>query len=182
MQAQIRNQNRLKRKKQARVEKAVETIHDVEDLRSESEYTDEEEKIQKVQKVRGKDDRRSGNGKILKVRAEDSHRRNKVKRHEVSSEAKDRSSYIHGKFRNKSYQNEDYGSRSRSALVANLIASKSVLLERERASDEVMERAIEVALLNERNAQLKSRLRGESKAHFDKKLANSNLNYLYDIF
>ena len=64
----------------------------------------------------------------------------------------------------------------------NLIATKSVLLERERASEEVMEKAIEVALLNERNAHLKSRLRIESKAHFDKQLTNNNLNYLYDIF
>ena len=43
-------------------------ILDDEDLRSESEYTDEEEKIQKV---RAKDDRRCGNDKILKARAKD---------------------------------------------------------------------------------------------------------------
>jgi hypothetical protein len=100
--------------------------------------------------------------RILKVRAKDERRR------------------VHGKFQR--YRNEDNGSRSRSALVANLIATKSVLLERERASEEVMERAIEVALLNERNAQLKSRLRFESKARFDKHLTNNNFNDLYDIF
>ena len=160
-------------------------ISDAEDCSS---YSEEEEK---PTKVRAKDGLRRDNvkrhkvisgvqnrsfysdcsdeeeEKTTKVRAEDGHRRDNVKRH--------------GKFRNDSSRNEDHGSRSRSALVANLIATKSVLLERERASEEVMEQAIQVAILNERNAHLKSRLRTESKEHFDRKLTNNNFNYLYDI-
>ena len=48
-------------------------------------------------------------------------------------------------------------------------------------SEELMEKAIEVALLNERNTLLKSRLRVEKKARFDKQLTIDNLSYLYDI-
>ena len=96
--------------------------------------------------------------------------------------AVDSSRKYHNEDSLRKYRNEDNGSRSRNALVANLIATKSILLERERASEEVMEKAIEVALLNERNAQLRARLRVESKAHFDKQVISNNFNYLYDVF
>jgi len=146
---------------------------------------DSSDKVERISRVRAKEERRRDNVKYRKVIVTDgrgdmdsSDEEERISR--VRAKEERRRDIAHGKFQK--YCNEDSGSRSRNALVANLIATKSVLLERERASEEVMQRAIEVALLNERNAQLKSRLRLESKAHFDRHLINNNLNDLYDIF
>ena len=157
---------------------------------SESDYSDVEEEI--IHEVLSKDGHKRD--KVSKVRAEDGHRRDKISKVRAEDGQRDKVSKARaedGRRRKISRvraedvhwrDNEDNRSRSRSALIANLIATKSVLLERERASEEVMERAIEVALLNERNTILKSRLRNEKKACFDKQLTNDNLSYLNDIF
>ncbi len=72
--------------------------------------------------------------------------------------------------------------RYRNIRMANLIATNSVLLERDRLSEELLDRAVEVALLKEKNDQLTKRLKYSNKENFDSRLANNNFRCLYEMF
>ena len=154
------------KKQKAKEEEQMKQKAKAEEEEEQKKQKAEEEQEQKKQKAKEEDD------------DEEEQKKQIAKEEEVGSSASDSDASVgHGGRKSKS------GKKCRKVIaVANLIAAKSVLLERERASEEIMEKSIEVAVLKERNAHLKSRLQVESKAHFDKQLTYNNLNDLYDIF